>query len=131
VVHSTTQKSLFLRCLGVFLGLTLLAVTSSCVAAVEDSPDPTFVTISTTTEPEEELIPSFEFKDPTVPRLNPGQGLPEPNDTDFGEIDCEEAEYDLCDSGEWACDDIADYCDVGPDNDRGLPDDWDWDSDNR
>lgn len=82
---------------------------------------------STTTEPEEELTPSFEFKDPTVPHIKPGTGLPRPSNPNFDEIDCEEAEYKLCDSGEWACDDIADYCDVGPDGDSGLPDDWDWD----
>jgi len=128
MINPTSQKSLFLGLFWVIFGFTSLAIISSCAPVVEDSPDSTFVITSTsTTEPEEELIPSLEFKDPTVPRLNPGRGLPKPNDSDFGEIDCEEAEYELCDSGEWACDDIADYCDVGPDNDQGLPDDWDWD----
>jgi hypothetical protein len=42
------------------------------------------------------------------------------------EVDCDYAE-DLCDSGAWACDDIADYCDIGPDDGSELPEDWDWD----
>lgn len=74
----------------------------------------------------EELTPSDQYRDPTVPQVG-GSPLPSSGDPDPDEIDCEEAEYELCDTGRWACDDIADYCDVGPDRDSGLPDDWDWD----
>ena len=122
------QKRLGLGAFWAFLLLCILGIVTSCASVANDSPSSTSTLSSTsTTEPEEELIPSSKFKDPTVPQIRPGTGLPKPTETDFDEIDCEEAEYDLCDTGEWACDDIADYCDVGPDNDSGLPDDWDWD----
>ncbi len=91
-------------------------------------------TVPTDTDPDAPLVtdaPSdtIGFRDPSVPIINPGSGLP-----DFGdgytstdeEIDCDNAE-DLCDSGAWACDDIADYCDIGPDDGSDIPDDWDWD----
>lgn len=112
----------------IVLGIAVFVMISSCVPVVEDLPSNTIVIVPTSTiEPEEEMIPSFQFKDPTVPQTRPGTGLPKPINTESDEIDCDEAEYNLCDSGEWSCDDIADYCDVGPDNDRGLPEDWDWD----
>lgn len=131
-MEQKAQKRHFLGTFSTFLLLCVLGIVTSCASVANDSPSSTSTLSSTsTTEPEEELIPSFEFKDPTVPQIRPGTGLPKPTETDFDEIDCEEAEYDLCDTGDWACDDIADYCDVGPDNDRGLPDDWDWDNDNR
>ena len=76
--------------------------------------------VTTTTD-----TPLEEFQEPAVPEAG-GEGLPDtPGGTE--EIDCENAE-ELCDSGEWACDDIADYCDIGPDDGSELPDDWDWDS---
>jgi hypothetical protein len=128
VTQLKAQKRLGLGAFWAFLLLCILGIVTSCASVANDSPSSTSTLSSTsTTEPEEELIPSSKFKDPTVPQIRPGTGLPKPTETDFDEIDCEEAEYDLCDTGEWACDDIADYCDVGPDNDSGLPDDWDWD----
>jgi hypothetical protein len=128
VTQLKAQKRPGLGAFWAFLLLCILGIVTSCASVANDSPSSTSTLSSTsTTEPEEELIPSSKFKDPTVPQIRPGTGLPKPTETDFDEIDCEEAEYDLCDTGEWACDDIADYCDVGPDNDSGLPDDWDWD----
>jgi hypothetical protein len=128
VTQLKAQKRPGLGAFWAFLLLCILGIVTSCASVANDSPSSTSTLSSTSsTEPEEELIPSSKFKDPTVPQIRPGTGLPKPTETDFDEIDCEEAEYDLCDTGEWACDDIADYCDVGPDNDSGLPDDWDWD----
>jgi len=42
------------------------------------------------------------------------------------EVDCVDAER-LCDEGVYACDDLADFCDVGPDGLEELPDEYDWD----
>jgi hypothetical protein len=42
------------------------------------------------------------------------------------EVDCVDAES-LCEEGVFACDDLADYCDVGPDGLEELPDEYDWD----
>ena len=41
-------------------------------------------------------------------------------------IDYVDAES-LCEGGVYACDDIADYCDIGPDGLGELPDECDWD----
>ena len=102
--------------------LCLLMVTIGCSPQAENipsgpsstSPDTTVVTDS-----------SLEFQEPSVP-VSGGSGLPQSEGSSMEEVDCENAE-DLCDSGEWACDDIADYCDIGPDDGSELPDDWDWD----
>lgn len=42
------------------------------------------------------------------------------------EIDCVDAES-LCEEGVFGCDELADYCDVGPDGLEELPDEYDWD----
>lgn len=72
-------------------------------------------------------VPDSQFDDaqePPVPVVG-GSGLPDlPGDAN--DVDCDNAE-ELCESGEWACDDIADYCDIGPDGGE-LPDEFDWDS---
>ena len=106
------------------LSLTVPFSFTSC------SSDPTRTT--STTDAIGEWVPTTETPDTTVMFQEPpipgagGVGLPNPPDgsTD-DEIDCDNAE-ELCDSGDWACDDIADYCDIGPDGGE-LPDDWDWD----
>lgn len=99
-----------------------VAVLVSCTVATNNVPsdlpsvpvDTTFVTDT-----------SIDFRDPSVPSGG-GTGLPDTNyPSNDVEVDCENAE-DLCESGEWACDDIADYCDIGPDGGE-LPEDWDWD----
>ena len=114
-----TRQSL---CTGIVLCL-LVVTTTACLEASPTDPVPSSPAL---TEPPDSTI---EFRDPSVPIINPGMGLP---DTDSGssgtdeEVDCDYAE-DLCDSGDWACDDIADYCDIGPDDGSELPEDWDWD----
>ena len=42
------------------------------------------------------------------------------------EINCDDAE-NLCDSGAYNFDDIAEHCDYGPDGGQDLPDDFEWD----
>jgi hypothetical protein len=65
-----------------------------------------------------------KFRDPTVPNVG-GKGLPTSDSPIDEEIDCEDAE-NLCEEGIYPCDDIADYCDYGPDIGE-LPDEFDWD----
>ena len=91
----------------------------SCTVESPTESTTTVTTIATTTTSTDLF---GDFQEPPVPHGG-GQGLPIPPSDD--EVDCENAE-ELCDSGEWACDDIADYCDTGPDGGE-LPDDWDWD----
>ena len=66
----------------------------------------------------------FEFQEPSVPSVG-GKGLPTTDTPIDEEIDCDDAE-NLCEEGIYACDDIADYCDYGPDGGE-LPDEFDWD----
>lgn len=123
-VSSSRRQKTAGRFVGLAIVLTLVCVTtSSCLEAV---PSDTIPSSPLNTDSPDTTI---GFRDPSVPVINPGSGLPS-YETDTGaadeEIDCDHAE-DLCDSGEWACDDIADYCDIGPDDGSELPDDWDWD----
>jgi len=106
----------------VMLLLAALATGCGAVTTPVDSTVATDVTVDgTTTTVDESLLD--DFQEPPVPVVG-GSGLPEiPGGTD--EVDCDNAE-ELCESGEWACDDIADYCDIGPDGGE-LPDEFDWD----
>jgi len=112
------------RLLGIGMILALLIVTTT--ACLEASPTDSIPSSPVLTNPPDSTI---EFRDPSVPVINRGMGLPDSESGSSGtdeEVDCENAE-DLCDSGAWACDDIADYCDIGPDDGSELPEDWDWD----
>ena len=112
------------RLLGIGMVLTLLTVTTT--ACLETSPTDSVPSSPVLTDPPDSTI---EFRDPSVPVINPGMGLPDSESGSSGtdeEVDCDDAE-DLCVSGAWACDDIADYCDIGPDDGSELPEDWDWD----
>jgi hypothetical protein len=112
------------RLLGIGMILALLAVTTT--ACLEASSTDSIPSSPVLTNPPDSTI---EFRDPSVPVINRGMGLPDSESGSSGtdeEVDCENAE-DLCDSGAWACDDIADYCDIGPDDGSELPEDWDWD----
>lgn len=104
-----------------FLFTALIIVGSGCIDSEPIETDKSTPSSVETTFPDTTL----EFQDPPVPESG-GTGLPETNSSSNEEIDCNQAE-DLCDSGVWACDDIADYCDIGPDDGSELPDDWDWD----
>ena len=100
--------------------VTLGFVLTSCTFE-NISPNNTDVTIFnpiTTTTAE------LKFRDPTVPNVG-GKSLPANDSPTDEEIDCEDAE-NLCEEGIYPCDDIADYCDYGPDGEE-LPDEFDWD----
>ena len=107
-------------------GLLVSISLTSLSACLETAPTDTVPGAPSATDAPSDTI---GFRDPSVPIINPGSGLPDfSNDstrTDEG-VDCDNAE-DLCESGAWACDDIADYCDIGPDDGSELPEDWDWD----
>ena len=110
------------------IGTSCLTVVTliSLSACLEASPSDPPLDNSPAIEAPESTI---AMRDPSVPIVNPGSGLPSSGNDFSGteeEVDCDNAE-DLCDSGEWACDDIADYCDIGPDDGSELPEDWDWD----
>ena len=67
--------------------------------------------------------------DPQAPvaggRSLPGFEIESDGEEPTEEVDCEDAE-NLCESGAVDCDEIADYCDYGPDG-VDLPDEFDWD----
>ena len=109
--------------LSVFLSAALILSLSACL---ETAPTDTQLETPNISDAPTDTT---GFRDPSVPIINPGEGLPDIGDSSTStddEVDCEQAE-DLCDAGDWACDDIADYCDYGPDDGSELPDDWDWD----
>jgi len=71
----------------------------------------------------------IENADPQAPAVG-GLSLPDFNiqsddEVPIEEVNCDDAE-NLCESGAFDCDEIADYCDYGPDG-GDLPDDFDWD----
>jgi hypothetical protein len=71
----------------------------------------------------------IENADPPAPvaggRSLPGFEIESDGEEPIEEVDCEDAE-NLCESGAVDCDEIADYCDYGPDG-VDLPDEFDWD----
>lgn len=108
------------------LVFSALCLGSCSVAAPEPMESPSAPTIPVTVDvpvPSDTVFGDFD-EPPVAPRGDGGLG--EPLESEPDEIDCVDAE-DLCDSGVYACDDIADYCDVGPDGLEELPDDYDWD----
>jgi hypothetical protein len=124
MINHWKSKKRARQLLGIGMVLTLLNVTTT--ACLETSPTDSVPSTPVLTDPPDSTI---EFRDPSVPVINPGMGLPDSESGSLGtdeEVDCDDAE-DLCDSGAWACDDIADYCDIGPDDGSELPEDWDWD----
>ena len=71
----------------------------------------------------------IENADPQAPLVG-GLSLPDfdlesDDEESIEEVNCDDAE-NLCESGAFDCDEIADYCDYGPDG-GDLPDDFDWD----
>ena len=110
-----------LRVISFFTVIAVVAALSSCTP-VDDLQPTDSTPITTSLAPD---TADVEFRDPSVP-ISGGTGLPDSGSTSSEEVDCDQAE-DLCDSGDWVCDDIADYCDIGPDDGSELPDDWDCD----
>lgn len=116
-------KYRFRPLLSSFLAAALIFSLSACLETAPTDTQPEIPTVS------DAPTDTIGFRDPSVPIINPGSGLPDMSDSSMSsdeEVDCDQAE-DICDAGDWACDDIADYCDYGPDDGSELPDDWDWD----
>ena len=92
-------------------------------SAIESVPSTTTVLVHSFSD-----LPSttvWDVQEP--PTVNVGSnGLKiQPADDPDG-IECIDAESP-CEGGVYACDDIADYCDIGPDGLGELPDECDWD----
>lgn len=110
--------------------LTLAAVSTLVLTSCSDGRVvPPVITIPldsiTITVPDQPIVNA----DPQTPiargRSLPGFEIESDGEEPTEEVDCEDAE-NLCESGAIDCDEIADYCDYGPDG-VDLPDEFDWD----
>lgn len=106
-----------------FLGYSLLfmILVGGCVGAFDDTsytPDTTVTTYA----PDTTDIP---MRDPQAPDVSTNNSVAGSGIGSLGgsDIDCDNAE-ELYDSGEMT-DDIADYCDYGPDGEWDTEDDYD------
>ncbi|MEI8323205.1 MAG: hypothetical protein WCG49_08865 [Actinomycetes bacterium] len=117
--------------LGPVVGLAVFfGVVGACVETPTDqspaSPSTT-VEVSTTME----VTVAATYAEPadisTTTEALSAQSIIIPNDDNpIEEIDCDNAEH-LCETGAYNCDDLADFCDYGPDGGQDLPDDFEWD----
>ncbi len=101
----------------IFFGL------SAC-AAVESLP-PTTLVVTNSSNSDFSNNTVWDVQEPPAVNVG-GNGLELPLADEPDEVDCVDAES-LCEEGVYACDDIADYCDIGPDGLGELPDEYDWD----
>ena len=110
--------------------LTLAAVSALVLTSCSDGrvvPPATTLPLSpvTMTASDQPIVNA----DPQAPvaggRSLPGFEIESDGEEPTEEVDCEDAE-NLCESGAVDCDEIADYCDYGPDG-LDLPDEFDWD----
>ena len=108
----------------IVVGISIIAL-SGCASVASDPTSTTVLITDLTSSTTSTLV--LEFQEPPPVYID-GNGLNLDPVDEPDEIDCEEAE-NLCESGAYACDDIADYCDIGPDGLGELPDDYDWDGD--
>lgn len=108
----------------IVIGISVIAL-SGCASVASDPTSTTVLITDPTSSTTSTLI--LEFQEPPPVYIG-GNGLNLDPVDEPDEIDCEEAE-NLCETGAYACDDIADYCDIGPDGLGELPDDYDWDGD--
>lgn len=97
----------------------------ACTGAFDEVPvvEPTETTIALPAATS--TTSTVQFKDPSVPIVSPGKSLPKKKaatDSSDTDINCDDAE-DLYDSG--VSEDIADYCDYGPDSEWDTEDDYD------
>ena len=98
---------------------------AGCVAQAEEQPTESPVTVVQDTVDGSTSFDLGDVQEPPVPYVGgTDDDFPAPDEPT--EIDCVDAE-ELCDTGAFACDDIADYCDIGPDGLEELPDEYDWD----
>ena len=108
----------------IVVGVSVIAL-SGCASVASDPTSTTVLITDLTSSTTSTLV--LEFQEPPPVYID-GNGLNLDPVDEPDEIDCEEAE-NLCEIGAYACDDIADYCDIGPDGLGELPDDYDWDGD--
>ena len=108
----------------IVVGVSVIAL-SGCASVASDPTSTTVLITDLTSSTTSTLV--LEFQEPPPVYIG-GNGLNLDPVDEPDEIDCEEAE-NLCETGAYACDDIADYCDIGPDGLGELPDDYDWDGD--
>ena len=101
---------------------TLLVLCAACVEAIAGPIDDTdtSVPVTATSLPAVETIPTSSITSPSTTVATPRKPSSSPSASD--DIDCDEAE-ELYDEG--ATDDIADYCDYGPDGEWDTEDDYD------
>jgi hypothetical protein len=98
---------------------------AGCVARVEEQPTEPPVTVVQDTVDDVTSFDLGDVQELPVPYVGGTDDyFPAPGET--AEIDCVDAE-ELCDTGAFACDEIAAYCDIGPDGLEELPDEYDWD----
>lgn len=98
---------------------------SGCVAQTDELPADGPTTVLDDTEENDTALDLDNVQEPPVPYIG-GSDASLPLQDEPTEIDCLDAE-ELCDTGAFACDDIADYCDISPDGLDELPDEYDWD----
>lgn len=103
----------------------LLLCLAGCVTQAEEEPSDVPVTFIEDTVDDATMFDLGDVQEPPVPHVG-GSDTDFPSPEEPTEIDCLDAE-ELCDTGAFACDDIADYCDIGPDGLEELPDEYDWD----
>ena len=106
----------------IVVGISIIAL-SGCASVASDPTSTTVLITDLTSSTTSTLV--LEFQEPPPVYID-GNGLNLDPVDEPDEIDCEEAE-NLCEIGAYACDDIADYCDIGPDGLGELPDEYDWD----
>ena len=117
--------------LGSIVGLfVFVGVVGACL---EIEAEPTTVVpsntveVSTTTEALAPVAAASELVTTSTTEVLSVQSIFIPRDDEpVEDIDCDAAE-NLCETGAYNCDDIADYCDYGPDDGQDLPDEFDWD----
>ncbi len=103
--------------------VSTIALGVSACSTIESVPSTTTVLVRSFSD-----LPSttvWDVQEPPAVNVG-GNGLDTPPADEPDEIDCVDAES-LCEEGVYACDDIADYCDIGPDGLEELPDEFDWD----
>jgi len=105
------------------LAVTLLLV--GCSGQAREEPNDVPVTAVDDIANDVDVFDFGDVQEPPVPYVG-GDGLDVPLDDESFEFDCVDAE-ELCESGIYPCDDIADFCDIGPDDLGELPDEYDWD----
>jgi hypothetical protein len=92
---------------------------AGCVAQAEQQPKESPATLVEDTVDDVTSFDLGDVQEPPVPYVGgTDDGFPAPDEPI--EIDCVDAE-ELCDIGAFECDDIADYCEIGPDGLGELP----------